>query len=349
MGGFVLLKTEITREKQFAEKGVILLDRLNRIRWINASAFSLLGWPQTPLKRRELKQMVKEEPFPKIVEMVTQLEKLNKNSIQEEVVIEKQNQTYPLWVEVRRFNTHKVVLFSSQKLSSSAELLSWGAMAQQLAHSIKNPLSAIYLNIQRIRQLIQREVGKKGLSYERYLNAISEEVERLKNATNAFMKFTDASRIVFQPCNLNELISQILSQLTLDEKKRIIFHPDLHLFPIEADQEMMRLALTNVILNAIEAIRSEGEVKIFTHSIERLESGRGELQRAVEVEIMDTGEGIPEDNLKEIFRPGFTTKAGGAGFGLSIAQHIISVHHGEIQIKSTPGTGTIAIITLPAK
>src|SRR3989304_8664337 len=106
------------------------------------------------------------------------------------------------------------------------------------------------------------------------------------------------------------------------------------------DKEQIKQVLLNIILNAVQATSANGEIFIETRRF-------GGSDEFVQVEIRDTGEGIPEKDIENIFTPFFTTKHGGSGLGLSISHQIVQEHRGSINVKSELGEGSIFTINLP--
>jgi signal transduction histidine kinase len=120
---------------------------------------------------------------------------------------------------------------------------------------------------------------------------------------------------------------------------------------IQGDSKQIQQALLNLLLNAVDAMPNGGrlvvhtEVVVATEHISKLDPGNRVAQ--LQVEIRDTGPGIPEEVLPRLFTPFVTTKPGGTGLGLAITRRIIREHHGTIQVDSSPGRGTTFRILLP--
>ncbi|UCE08306.1 MAG: hypothetical protein JSW07_09910, partial [bacterium] len=240
---------------------------------------------------------------------------------------------------------------NSQSTSlASQQLLTWGAMAQRLAHDIKNPLTAILFNLKRIQQVYQNNVTDKTKKGDRYFDAITSEIEKLRGSTNAFMKFTDASRMNMQLADMNEILTGVMERLAIKEQHQGRFKltlgtdvPNVHV-----DIELIGMALSNVLENSIEAISNNGgEIIVATSHTQKIVEREKVIQDFVRIEILDTGNGIKKDDLYKIFNPGFSTKNEGSGYGLAITKQLISLHRGTIDIKSSEGLGTTVIIELP--
>jgi signal transduction histidine kinase len=145
-----------------------------------------------------------------------------------------------------------------------------------------------------------------------------------------------------EPLDLNECLAQALDTLSSRLRGKVhVVREWAKVPPVEGSRADIVHALTNVLLNAAEAIGKEGMITVRTG---------GERENAV-VEVSDTGCGIPPDALSKIFEPFFTTKESrkGIGLGMAIVHGIIKRHNGTIDVQSAVGKGTTVIITLPAK
>jgi two-component system, NtrC family, sensor histidine kinase HydH len=172
------------------------------------------------------------------------------------------------------------------------------------------------------------------------LGIISEEAKRLENMLIQVRDFTRPQQLRKEKAQINNLILETtkLVQEKLDMGK---IRVSLNLFPElpEAyfDQAQIKQVLLNLIKNAWEAMPGEGSISITT----------GVEKNRIMVSIEDTGAGIPEDKLKEIFNPFFTTKDKGTGLGLAVIQRIVQDHQGDIRVDSEPGRGSRFIFYLP--
>jgi signal transduction histidine kinase len=148
-------------------------------------------------------------------------------------------------------------------------------------------------------------------------------------------------RIETELHDVNRLIQECLP-LTLDDRRRksvpieLHLQPDLPPIPLAVDP--VKQALLNLIRNAEEAIRGRGVITV-TSSVKNT--------HFIEIGITDTGRGIPETQIKNIFTPFFSTKSGGSGLGLTVAERIIHDHGGALEVESAPGRGSTFIIRLP--
>lgn len=226
-------------------------------------------------------------------------------------------------------------------------ILEWSGLAQRLAHDIKNPLSTINLTLQRIQEIIKKKFGGEAKALNKYTNSVLEEVGRLRDTTDKFMRILSMEKPHLEPNDINQLISRTLNKYETRLPKAVKLEKylakDLPL--IRYDEDQMITVFSNIIENAFEAMGSTGTLTIRTSLSEKITDG--EILKSAEIKVEDTGTGIPQDVLENLFRPFHSTKAGGTGLGLVIAKRILEAHKGNIRIESKLEIGTIVTIKLP--
>ncbi len=215
-----------------------------------------------------------------------------------------------------------------------------GKMSAQVAHEIRNPLSALTLNVDLLEDEIDSFRGVNSAEARELVAIVRNELHSLHKVIDEYLQFTRLPKIKLEPGDINMLLRDIFS--FMEEEVRIHsitlkISLDPHLPFAQIDLEQLHRAFINIIRNAIEAMKDGGTLDVTTRSIDKW----------IEVMFMDTGEGIAEENLEQIFTPFFTTKAGGTGLGLSITKHIIAEHKGEIYCESRREEGTRFIINIP--
>lgn len=212
-----------------------------------------------------------------------------------------------------------------------------GELAAGVAHEVRNPLTAItgYL------QLLGMDFSSDDPRRE-FTTIISTEVSRLNHLIDQLLYFSRPLPPLFIITNLNKVLQDTL--LLLDNpgirKKvlfRTVFSPGLPQVKIDVGQ--FKQVLINIVLNGIQAIEDQGCITI--KSYQDPETGY------VAVDIRDTGTGIPPENIPRIFDPFYTSKEKGTGLGLAVADKIMEVHRGYIEVSSEPGKGTCFTIYLP--
>jgi signal transduction histidine kinase len=232
---------------------------------------------------------------------------------------------------------------SQDTLRRADRLSSLGLLTAGLAHEIRNPLVAIRTFTQLLPERYNDAEFREG-----FQGLALKEVDRICGLINDLLSFARPSRPNIAEENLNEVVDGIARILETEAKEKGVeivrdFWPDLP--RIWIDREQMKQVFMNLILNAIQAMRDGGSLFISTRLHPRDESGQS--GSFLQVEIRDTGVGIPEENLEHIFDPFFTSKDEGSGLGLSISHQIVQEHGGYIVVESKVGKGTSFFINLP--
>lgn len=212
-------------------------------------------------------------------------------------------------------------------------LASLGQLAAGVAHEVRNPLNAINLTIEHLRdKFVDTGDGQAST----YVETIQGEIKRLDKTVNNFLNYIRSEQLDKKPFDVRELLEEILNLyerelVTSGIKLKTSVEPA---FVLTADRERFKTALVNILVNAVQAMPDSGVLTVET----RKDAG--------EIRISDTGGGIPEKNLDLIFDLFYTTKSTGTGLGLPTAYKIIKEHGGEITIKSEENRGTEVIITM---
>ncbi len=221
------------------------------------------------------------------------------------------------------------------KMKQSERLSVLGEFSAGIAHEIKNPLASI----KNFTQLLPSEYGDPNFRKE-FIEFVPREVNRINRIVNGLLDYARPRKLELLKANIPELVDETISSLNanFDEHHITIKKNYNQIPPIEIDPEQIRQVLLNLILNAVEAMPNGGTIKISIQEIEREE---------VEIEVSDSGCGISDEKLKEIFNPFVTTKEGGTGLGLSIIQRIVNEHGGRIEVESKKNRGTQFKLFLP--
>jgi two-component system sensor histidine kinase HydH len=210
-------------------------------------------------------------------------------------------------------------------------------MAPVLAHEIRNPLGSI----KGAAQYLRSEADTR--ENQRLLDVIIEEVDRLNGVVSQFLNYAKPYTLNLKIQDVNQIIEKAISVIKASNLSDHIaiekeLRPDLPQVYIDAEQLVQ--VILNISFNAIEAMPAAGTLIFRTTKIE---GGTGE---AVGISIRDTGNGIRKEDIKNIFKPFFTTKERGVGLGLAICQRIVKNHGGHIRVKSIPGQGSIFYVRL---
>lgn len=241
---------------------------------------------------------------------------------------------------------------SQLQLVQAEKLAVIGQLAAGVAHEINNPLNVISGNT----EILLME--SKDEDVKRATKVIMEQVKRAAGITERLLQFSRKIKPKTGRVDINKAIEDTLYLLGYQTKYqniKIIKRLDLSLPEVMADSSQMQEVFLNIILNAVQAMPNGGELTLKTYAKEISKFTRKKTDvskqgsEVVVIEFRDTGEGIPEEKLGNIFDPFFSTKEQGAGLGLSICHGIIKAHQGIIKAQSKAGEGTIFIIQLPAQ
>jgi signal transduction histidine kinase len=214
-------------------------------------------------------------------------------------------------------------------LSYSRKLAALSRLTAGIAHEIKNPLNATMIHLELLRMRVANEPEAL-----QHVGVIADQVRRLDEVVQGFMKFTRPEDLQLQPVDLVALFERLHPLLEAEAAKhavelRVDLPPDLPW--VEGDPNLLDQAFLNLALNACQAMPAGGRLRI---------SAQPAPNRMVAIEVADTGAGIAPEHLSRIFDLYFTTKPAGSGIGLSLVFRTVQLHDGDIEVRSTPGAGT---------
>lgn len=246
-----------------------------------------------------------------------------------------------------------------EKISQAERLAAVGKLAAGVAHEINNPLNIISLDV----EFMKSRISPDDPAIEN-INSIGEEVDRIAHIVQQLQDHIRPSKGMGEFIDLNHLFHDHIFSVTFDQlsKKQVAVKLDLldNLPMVQISKTKLTQVLMNFIKNAEDAMDAKGELTISTnqvllnglqkHKQPRLQSlsQKRKPGNFVEIKIVDTGTGIPQEHLNSLFDPFFTTKGSkGNGLGLFICYSIIKSYNGSISVSSTPGLGTEFSILLP--
>jgi nitrogen fixation/metabolism regulation signal transduction histidine kinase len=244
---------------------------------------------------------------------------------------------------IRSFNAMVQDLEKSRAALVKAEKISiWQNMAQQLAHEIKNPLTPIKLSAERVLRRWRNEPERIGEILESSMLAIIQETEGLSTLLTEFRTLSKPMEPSRSWTKLREVAEEVIVLYRNS-------HPGVEFdithigedISVKIDKHRIAQILTNLIINAIDAMNGKGFIEIRADLVKKRES------RYCRLSIRDTGKGIPKQEGPLIFTPYFTTKESGTGLGLPIVERIVNDHGGTIWFNSAEGMGTTFFIDLP--
>ncbi|HEY7287051.1 MAG TPA: ATP-binding protein [Vicinamibacterales bacterium] len=242
----------------------------------------------------------------------------------------------------------------------SRKLAALGRLSAGVAHEVKNPLNAMMIHLELLRQQFATRRGTTRLVAAgagavtqmataspidqtealEHVDVIANEIRRLDEVVQGFLKFTRPEDLKLQPVSLRALFDEVVPIVKPEaDRAGVQLSVDCDAVPdVNGDLAMLRQAFLNLALNACQAMPNGGSLRVHA------EAARG---RRVAVSVTDTGVGIKPEHLQRIFDLYFTTKERGSGIGLSMVFRTVQMHDGEIEVQSTPGAGTTFRILLP--
>ncbi|MGQ8870745.1 ATP-binding protein [Paenibacillus sp. TSA_86.1] len=223
---------------------------------------------------------------------------------------------------------------NEEEVFRSERLRAVGELAAGMAHEIRNPLTAI-------RGFLQLSRGQ-AFNIAPWYEVIMSEVTRVTDLTGEFLQFSKPQVHHMKPEKLAHCLERVMSLTESDAASRghrITLHVKDESVYVNMDRDKIVQVLINLIRNAFEAMSDPGEVHMYM-----MQEGDKVL-----ISIADTGSGIPESSLTEIFNPFFTTKEEGTGLGLALCQKIVQDHNGKITVQSEMGAGSTFTLQLPVE
>jgi PAS domain S-box-containing protein len=230
-----------------------------------------------------------------------------------------------------------------QRLRTAEKLAALHTLSAGVAHELRNPLSAMDLNLHLLEEE-WKEQGGLPQQGQRYLNVLNAESRRLSVILDNFMKFARPGSIRPHDVDIGTVIDHLMALMRFEaDERKIRFEQNVgrSLAPVRGDETAISQVLINVIVNAFHAMPDGG------HCCVAAEERTSDGARWVAISVSDTGVGMAADQLSRALEPFYTTKPSGTGLGLPIAHRIMQDHGGSIQISSAPGTGTTVVMTFP--
>ena len=224
-----------------------------------------------------------------------------------------------------------------EKLNQAERLAHLGTMVATVSHEIKSPLGIV----RSTAEILEKRIGKLAPGSEHLAKIVVDETIRLNNIVVEFLDFARPPKAHFIRGNVNEVIKKVLDFISSELKRQQIeliaelspALPENHL-----DMELFYRALLNILMNAIQAMQTNGRLQVATRITEK---------GATELVIRDNGVGIAPDKIDQIFLPFYSDKIKGTGLGLAIAKNILDDHAALVTVDSTEGQGTTFTIILP--
>ncbi len=235
------------------------------------------------------------------------------------------------------------LLAQKERLVQTERVAAWRELARRLAHELKNPLFPLQLTVENLLRAREQSPEQFDEVFRESSSTLLAEISNLKTIIGRFSDFSKMPPPQLQPVQGNEIVRGVVKlfqpQLQAPGRAPITCKLELdeNLGPIAADPDLLHRALSNLVLNAMDAMPNGGTLTLRTMR----DNGK------VIIEVSDTGTGMTREECERIFTPYYTSKQHGTGLGLAILQSVVSDHGGRISVQSEPGRGTTFIIQLP--
>lgn len=231
-----------------------------------------------------------------------------------------------------------------ERLVQTERVAAWRELARRLAHELKNPLFPLQLTVENLIRARERNPQMFEEMFQESSSTLLAEISNLKTIIGRFGEFSRMPQPVFERLDLNQLVQGVvrLFQAQFRTAESTSIHCQLDLDPalpaIAADPQLLHRALSNLVLNAMDAMPTGGTLTLRTRAI----------VSGVMVEVSDTGSGLSPEECERVFTPYYTSKQHGTGLGLAIVQSVVSDHHGKISVRSAADHGATFLIELPS-
>lgn len=235
-----------------------------------------------------------------------------------------------------------------EKMRHADRLTALGIVSAGLAHEIRNPLSTVKTFV----QLLPKKIDKESF-LEKFNITVPKELNRMNNIIENLLDLARKPKLKFVPIKVNSLLEELIEIYSTEmESKDISINASLHpeTFPVSGNYEYLKRAFTNIFLNAFQAMPQGGSLLLETlpQTYSDINESPLGVDKAIKIVFKDSGIGMEEDTIKNLFNPFYSTKEKGTGLGLVIVQKIIEEHKGCIEVESELKKGSNFTILLPA-
>jgi signal transduction histidine kinase len=222
------------------------------------------------------------------------------------------------------------------ELELSRRLAAVGRLTSGVAHEVKNPINAIVVHLELLRQ----KAREADPDTKRHMDVIGTEIRRLDRVVQTLVDFTRPMELRLAEIDLRRVLDDILNLASPEAEKHnvhILRVPSEVALPVKIDVDLVKQAILNIMINGMQAMKDGGNLTVAASRLE------GDAQ----IEITDQGGGIPPEIREKIFNLYFTTKSGGSGIGLPMSYRVMQLHNGSLDFDSRVGEGTTFRLRLP--
>jgi two-component system nitrogen regulation sensor histidine kinase NtrY len=326
--------------------GVLSIDSDGRINTINKAGASMLDLDRVKIKKRHYQEVFTCFLIP-LGSLIKEMEDASRSQIRRSLTLLRPDQTMTILasispiLDISRVRQGMVLVFDDMtQLIKAQKATAWKEVARRIAHEVKNPLTPIQLNIQRLRKKFQNRSPDLDKVFDESTKTIISEVKTLKNLVNEFSRFARMPQVKLKPSNLNKIIENAVALYAGHPNQiKIITKLDSEIPVINLDADQIKRVFINLIDNA--AVASNGGQNVW------ITTSYDSQFQLITIEMADEGCGIPSEDKSKLFLPYFSTRKSGTGLGLAIVSEIISDHKGYIRVQNNHPQGTIFTIEIP--
>jgi len=230
----------------------------------------------------------------------------------------------------QRDNLENLVAEKTQEVLKSERLSAIGELSGRLAHDLRNPLSVMKMSVDMLKQTSADSKISDPIVAKR-INLIEKSIDRISHQVDDVLGYVRNSPLKLTNVSVRKLVENSIQKINVpNDVEFAISSNDVQ---IDCDTDKLDAVFINLIVNSIQAMHEGGTIKIKIN----------EQDNMTILEFVDSGEGIPYDDLEKVFEPLFTTKQKGTGLGLASCKNIVEQHHGEISVKNNPTTFTVKL------
>ncbi|HEV8580592.1 MAG TPA: ATP-binding protein [Thermoanaerobaculia bacterium] len=323
--------------------GVVSIDSAGRIFTCNGAALDMLRQRESEVVGRSFEEAWSDPERARLASVVREAGVEEHGSREVHLILGGEWKTFEAKITALRdaaggVQGRVLVLEDLTELIKAQQLAAWNEAARRIAHEIKNPLTPIRLAAERLLKKHRQSDPGLGSAIEEGVEIIVREVVTLQGMVDEFSRYARMPRPRPAPVDLPKLVGETVHLYrNLKPGVDVEGQVDPALATVWIDGEQVKRALINLLDNAVEATEAPGQVTVSAHAT------NGHL----EIQVADTGRGIPPESKEKLFRPYYSTKGRGTGLGLAIVHRIVTDHQGSIRVEDNVPRGTVFTVELP--
>jgi len=326
---------------------VISIDREGSITNFNISAQAMFGLTLDSALRHSYGEVFSSDELRPLKQLIDEVMRFNLGAVERQITLSFAQRTAYVYVRSNMLFDNEgnymglvVVGEDLTQIQQAQRAYAWREVARRIAHEIKNPLTPIKLNAQRVLKKFAPQISRDQGVFSDCLGTIVAQVDDLKKLVNEFSSFAKMPATQPRANDIHEIIEETLT-LYREARKDIcfVFEPGRNVGRLSLDRAQIKRVLINLLDNAVGSLDNDGRIVLRTEYKAKL--------NMVTLEVADNGCGVPPELKPKIFDPYFSTKKDSTGLGLAIVSTIIADHGGYIRVRDNHPRGTCFVIELP--